>query len=191
MKKNNQGFMLVEALVMSTVIIGVLIFMFIQFRNISRGYDKSFSYNSVPSLYYTNELKEYLASDLTGHLLDLDDYFANEDADYLFVVKYLEDKDEYLYFAEYNEETNEYEELGIDYEEFEDFVSYLGIKTAVVADEELTGLRGIYHKEFSEGLNDYINYVKTNGDSNRYRLVVEFLDDTYASLSLGGDLNEE
>ena len=34
MKKNNQGFMLVEALIMSTVVIGVLVFMFIQFPKI-------------------------------------------------------------------------------------------------------------------------------------------------------------
>ena len=40
--KNNKGFMLVEALVMSMIVIGTLTFMYIQFQNISRSYEKSF-----------------------------------------------------------------------------------------------------------------------------------------------------
>ena len=65
--KNNKGFMLVEALVMSMIVIGTLTFMYIQFQNISRSYEKSFNYNTITDLYITNEVKNYL---INNNLLD-------------------------------------------------------------------------------------------------------------------------
>lgn len=183
MKKDNQGFMLVEALVMSIVIIGVLVFMFIQFRNISRGYDTSFSYDTVPAMYYTNELKEWIITN--GYLYDLEYDLGTED--YLHVVKYIEEDNEYAFFAMYIEEDDVYEELYDHNSQLESLVDAAEIKNVVIADEGLTGLKGVYNSEFSEKFNDYINYVKVNGEVNKYRIVVEFFDGTFASLRLGGE----
>ena len=158
MKKNNQGFMLVEALVMSIVIIGVLVFMYVQFQNISRSYDKSFHYNTVTGLYLTNEVKEYLTVN------DLMDSLKQEvtESSKKFVI--------------------------IDYEKTGSWGTLLtkgNIKTIVIADEGLTEIKGKRTSDFSEKFNDFINYIKVDKLDNEYRLLIEFSDDTYASLKLG------
>ena len=192
MKKNNQGFMLVEALVMSTVIIGVLVFMFIQFRNISRGYDRSFSYDTVPNLYYTNEIKRIL-TDKNFSYLDLKTKGAPEHLPYyISEYKYISvfSRDTNKCMVVYDNEMNEYEEIIEDLcwqfydEEAGDGWFYeFKVKNIIITKENLTGLKNQYRKELSPELNDYINYVKVNGDVNRFRLVVEFEDGSFGSLS--------
>lgn len=160
MKKNKQGFMLVEALVMTTVVIGVLVFMFIQFRNINRGYDRSFSYNTVPSLHYTNEIKNYLISN--NKVADLINSSNSAEKRY----------------------------IGVDYssdESWNKLIEKTGIKKIIFADEGLTRIKGEYISEFSEEFNDFINYVPVKKEVNKYRLLVEFTDGTFASLRLGGE----
>ena len=161
MKKNNQGFMLIEALVMSTLIIGVLVYMFIQFQNISRSYDKSFSYNTVTGLYITNEIKNYLSSN-------------NKINDLMNNVKAAEKK--YIEIKDLDDATwNELLEKG-------------NIKTVLFTDESLSKLKGQYNSSFSEKLNDYINYVKVGEQVDKYRVIIEFNDDTFASLRIGGEV---
>ena len=46
MKKNNQGFMLVEFLVVSIFVLGTLIFLTIEFNNINKSYNRSFKYDT-------------------------------------------------------------------------------------------------------------------------------------------------
>lgn len=161
MKKNNQGFMLIEALIMSVVIIGVLIFMYVQFQNISRSYDKSFHYNTVSGLYIANEVKEYLR--INGKLDSL-----KESVDSAPETKYI---------------VVNYEKTG----SFGSLLTQGNIKTIVVADEGLTKVKGKRIAAFSEKFNDFINYVKVDKVDDEYRILIEFNDDTYASLKLGGE----
>ena len=161
MKKNNQGFMLIEALIMSTLIIGVLVYMFIQFQNISRSYDKSFSYNTVTGLYITNEIKNYLSSN-------------NKINDLMNSVNAAEKK--YIEIKDLDDATwNELLEKG-------------NIKTVLFTDESLSKLKGQYNSSFSEKLNDYINYVKVSEQEDKYRVIIEFNDNTFASLRIGGEV---
>ena len=44
MKKNNRGFTLVETLVVSAFIVGILIFLFSQFSRLKSSYEASFEY---------------------------------------------------------------------------------------------------------------------------------------------------
>lgn len=61
MKKNNQrGFVLAEAFIVSTFVLGVLVFMFLQIKTIINGYDKSFSYNTIPGIYNTKEIEKFI-----------------------------------------------------------------------------------------------------------------------------------
>ncbi len=61
MKKNNQkGFVLAEAFIVSTFVLGILVFMFIQIKTIINGYDKSFTYNTIPGIYNTKELEKFI-----------------------------------------------------------------------------------------------------------------------------------
>ena len=56
----NKGFMLVETLIASTVILGALIFLFIQFSSIKRAYETSFTHNTVQGLYSAKALADCL-----------------------------------------------------------------------------------------------------------------------------------
>lgn len=152
--KNNKGFMLVEALVMSTIIIGTLTFMYIQFQNISRSYERSFNYNSVTNLYIANEIKEYL----TNNEL-LDSYKDN--------VKGSESK--YVIINISNET----------------LIDSANINAVMLADEALSELKGKRTSELSDTFNDFINYVKVDKEDDKYRLLIEFKDNTYASLKIG------
>ena len=60
MKKNNKGFLLTEACIASTFIVTVLTFLYIQFRDISRGYEQTFKYNTINALYGVNNIRNLL-----------------------------------------------------------------------------------------------------------------------------------
>ena len=62
MKKNKNGFLLAEAFIVSTFVLGVLIFIYVESKNISVSYNRSYSYNTVRGLYITNEIDEYFNS---------------------------------------------------------------------------------------------------------------------------------
>lgn len=62
MKKNNRGFSLIEMLVVSAFIVGILIFLFAQFTNLKKNYDASFEYNTIPALYKAKNINRYISS---------------------------------------------------------------------------------------------------------------------------------
>ena len=62
MKKNkNSGFMLIETLLVSTFVLGVLTYLFLQFSALKRSYDDNFKYNTVPSLYGVKNINQYIS----------------------------------------------------------------------------------------------------------------------------------
>lgn len=89
MKINNKGFMLAEVFIVSSFVLGVLVYMFVQTNSIMKNYNRSFSYDTVQGLYITNEIKKYLnysgyyKNDLSTacdsyQIVDIsDDYFTN------------------------------------------------------------------------------------------------------------------
>ena len=160
MKKNEQGFMLVEALIMSTVVLGILTFMYVQFQILNKNYDKSFHYNSVTNLYITNEIKDYFVN---NNLVD-------------------------TYKNGVNASDKKYFKINMDHitdSSFKELINKGQIKTIVLADEALSKLKGTKTSDLSEKFNDFINYLKVNKEDNKYRLLIEFQDDTYASLKIG------
>ena len=66
MKKNNKGFMLAEVFIVSSFVLGVLVYMFIQTNSIMRNFNRSFSYNTVSGLYITNEVAKYIKKNDTN-----------------------------------------------------------------------------------------------------------------------------
>ena len=56
MKKNNRGFTLVETLVVSSFIVGILVFLFAQFSKLKKSYDASFEYLSSSAETISNRL---------------------------------------------------------------------------------------------------------------------------------------
>ena len=63
MKKiDNKGFMLLETLVVSAFIISTLVYLYIQFSNLKGNYEKSFVYDSIPELYSTKQVNDFINS---------------------------------------------------------------------------------------------------------------------------------
>ncbi len=92
MKKNSKGFMLVETLVATTIIVSALLFLYIQYSTITNNYNESFTYNTTNGLYSAYNIKNYILEDgyenLVSELSDeeyiditscQDDYFDDED----------------------------------------------------------------------------------------------------------------
>ncbi len=64
----NKGFMLIETLIASTVIMGALIFLFIQFTSIKKAYENSFKYNTIPGLLNSKVLSNLISENGTNNL---------------------------------------------------------------------------------------------------------------------------
>ena len=61
MKKNqNKGFMLIETLLVSTFVLGVLTYLFVQFSALKRSYADDFKYDTVPGLYAIKNINQYI-----------------------------------------------------------------------------------------------------------------------------------
>ncbi|MBE6151801.1 MAG: hypothetical protein E7165_00590 [Firmicutes bacterium] len=154
MKKNNQkGFMLVEAFVVSTIVLGVLVFMFIQIRTIVNGFNKSFSYNTIPGIYIANELKK--------------------------IIK-IQDYDE----LKQQVELTGYVLVDEDRADWNNMFGMNNIKTLIIAKDDINSLKKIKGEKISDKVVDYINTITSSDVQNAYRIIVEFNDDTYASIRL-------
>lgn len=53
--------MLIETLLVSTFVLGVLTYLFLQFSALKRSYDDNFKYNTVPALYGIKNINQYIA----------------------------------------------------------------------------------------------------------------------------------
>lgn len=160
MKKNNQkGFMLVEAFIVSTLVLAVLVFMFVQIRTVVNGFDKSFSYNTVPGIYIANELGDYVkAKEYDNELLEQQGYIING------------------YDA--------YENTDISVNDlWNRMLKNNNVKNVIISVSDTTKLKTSLSTEISAGLKDYLKTLKTDG-SSEHRLIVEFNDKTYASIKI-------
>lgn len=70
MKKNRvfdaKGFMLVETLLVSLTIAGILVYMYTQFSTINSSYQKLYDYNSTESMYQIGAFRDFLVSYTKG-----------------------------------------------------------------------------------------------------------------------------
>ena len=63
MKKNNQGFTLIETLIISAFVIGTLIYLYSQFVVLKNNYNYSFKYNTVENIYKIKNIDKYLLNE--------------------------------------------------------------------------------------------------------------------------------
>lgn len=57
--------MLAEVLIVSTLLIGVMVFMYTQIRTLTLNYTRSFNYNTVDGLYGARVIKDFLMNENT------------------------------------------------------------------------------------------------------------------------------
>lgn len=173
MKKNNQkGFMLVEAFIVSTFVLGVLVFMFVQMRTISNGYDRSFSYNTIPGIYITSEIAKFVTNHNYERIkLEIDDRVGDS-----FVIM---GKD---YYSNYQSDVNLV---------WNEMLEHANVKTVVVTEENCSELKQSGTNLLDSKFKKYIKSLKVENIETLYRIIIEFNDNTYASVMLPTEVEEE
>ncbi len=167
-KSNNKGFMLLETLITSTFVIGVLVFLYVQFANVKRSYDESFKINSVPGLYGALDLKKYL----NGL-----DYSALKESISSSSNGYIE-----LDAVNLNDTDINY---------FTNLVKYLNINKVIMVTENMDSLKtylkdnkNVFINKYSNDFYKYINKITVSNKENSYRLLIIYNDKTFTSIVL-------
>lgn len=162
MKKSyKKGFILAETIAVSTVVIAALIIIYTQFISINNSYYRSFKYNSVNNLYSVDNIVSFLRTEDLSKLNDI-----LEDEDYIDITSC-----SYEYF--------------IEYPYCERLFEALKVKTVIYINDDINSIENKIknNADYSQGLKTFvksINYKQTT----KHRLLVEFEDDTYATLTV-------
>lgn len=156
--------MLVETLIVSTFITGTLVFLFIQFRTINQGYDISFRYNTVNGLYATDNIKKYLIENGADILAPA---VENASRKYVDITTCTD-----LYLTE-----NTYCNA---------LLPELNVKKVLFTKNNLTELLAILKDDnnLDQDMKDFIRYIAYDKDATNYRLIVQFNDNTYATITM-------
>lgn len=86
MKKNNKGFMLIEVIITSTIVVTTLIAFYANFEKLYKKYNEANNYHDIDGLYATKEVINYF---LTNNDLDFNEYLADTfyTNHYKFIIK--------------------------------------------------------------------------------------------------------
>lgn len=169
MNKNNKGFMLLETLIVSTIILSTLVFLFVQFTNIKTSYEISFKYNTVPGIYIAKELSDFLLennidSDLSNKLDENENGFINITS-----------------HTDINNGENSF---------YQTMITNMNIKSVIYTSDNLENLKTYLNSNsvdktiFTEKFKEFIFSLKTNSTSNN-RLIIMFNDNTFVSIIIG------
>ena len=159
-KMNNKGFMLTETLIVATFLVTTLLFIYVQFNNINKTYNNSFKYNTVNGLYNSKNITQYISTD---GLDALKNAIAQDDVEFINITDCSS-----AYFTE-----NEYCNV---------LMSSSNVKTVLFTKENLDSLKNIT-TNLEQTIIDFINYINYE-ETTGYRIIVEFNDNTFASLKI-------
>ena len=165
-KSNKKGFILAETIAVSVVIMTSLVIVYTQFMTISKSYTRTFTYNSVNNLYLVNNVKEYIK----------DDGFD----------KLIEELDNKLYIDITSCPTSYF----INYIYCRSLVENSNIKQIIFTKQNLEELENNLDDGLSEKMKQFIKSINYD-DVNNHRLIVEFNDETYATLVVSNIKEEE
>lgn len=171
MKKNNKGFMLLETLVAATFILGTLIFLFVQFSSINRSYETSFKYNTITGLYHAKEMASFLIED--GYTT-IDDKLTNSTEGFIDITNC-------VYSSSLCKK----------------IVQSINANKILYVNENISSLKNNlsisnYNKDiFSEGFKKFILQLNTVEPSGKNRLIIEYKNNTYATINLEEDSTQK
>lgn len=159
MIKNNKGFVVTEVLILSTVIIGVLVFMYIQFKNINREYQYSFKYDTVTGLYLANNILNYINNDNYDLLVNT---IESNNSPYLDITSCSDQLFTSNYYCEELLEKSNVEQI--------------------LFTEENLGKIKLKINELDPDIQKYIKQIQTLNSEGDYRIIIKYKDNTFASL---------
>ena len=151
---NNKGFVLAETLIVTTFVIGVLLYLFIQFTSLSSSYNENYVYNTVESLYAIEDIKELVVSDST-------------------IVSYIENNIQSSGYIDISSC-----ELFEEQEYCKRLIELENIEKIIVTENEVN--KSLITEEDS-GFLKFINRINKEGNQN-YRLIAKFKNGTYSTI---------
>ena len=157
-KLNTKGFMLVETLIVTSFVAGVLIFLFVQFSTLEQKYETTYKYNNVEDLYSLKNIKNYLESDTT----------------FIASLSSLTESS-YLDITDCSNENLTYQKYCIKLFELEN------IERIYIVLNEFD--KAMFDNKTSE-FKDFINRVNKKGNQ-KYRIIAKFNNSTYATIRIG------
>ena len=181
-KYGKNGFVLAEAIVVGVFLISLLSILIINVLPLVGEYEKSFNYDKIERKYDVNLIRRMILLANVNFNSDLDDGFK------------IYSKSSTSGFAQFCNKFGNYK----DYCDYILSVEMLDVKTIIISDNDISKLKQTT-VSLSRGLREYIKYLKTNkvqtssvsGDIDtddvdvvKRRLIVEFKDNTYASIEV-------
>ena len=167
MKKNNKGFVLVETLIVSVFVLTTLVFLFVEFRKVKQGFDTSFTYNTVTGMYAASNFASYI-----------------KDGSYETIVNALKTDGKNTHYIDLSECPAQLFTEPIYCGRLKDT---LNMSHMYFTDEDLSFLlRNLNSADMNPTTKKYIKTIKYDKDVSRYRLIIEFKDNTYASIKVTG-----
>lgn len=164
MRKNNKGFVITEVLILSTVIVGLLVFMYIQFKNINRSYQYSFTYDTVEGMYLANNIINYINEKEYDTLVEK---LNQSGKNYLDITKC--DVDIFS--------TSNYCQKLFDASE---------VEQVIFTEENLsklkTNMNGI-----NEDMKKYINQIQTINSKTDHRIIIKYKNQTFTTMRFNKD----
>ena len=156
-KKFSNGFMLIETLIVTTFVSGVLIFLFTQLVTLRNNYDNSYKYNTVEELYSLRNIKDYLLTDVNS----------------LNAIKTKVDEDGYIEITD----CSMFSEINYCLKLFE----LENIKKIFVTENYVD--KNIFNN-YNDAFKNFINKINGEGE-NKYRILAEFNNSRYATIRIG------
>ncbi len=161
-KSNKKGFILAETIAVSTIVMTSLVIIYSQFVSINNSYNRSFSYNNVNNLYLVKNIRDYLSE---GSLNKLTSAIDENNLLYIDITSCSNE-----YFTEYIY--------------CETLLDAANVKTILFTKEDINQLKdNLNNIDLTEKMKSFINFINSTNENN-YRLIVEFNDDTYATLKI-------
>lgn len=161
-KKYESGYALVELLVVTIFVAGVLIYLIVQFTNLSNSYIYTFKYNTVEGLYSLRNISDYIESDVSA---------TNYIQSNVVEAGYLDITDCSIF---------------TDTQYCSQLLNLENVKNIIVT---TNSFNSDVFSSYDEQTKQFINKISSTG-SEKYRLIVAYNDLTYATLRFTGDINE-
>ena len=159
MIKNNKGFVITEVLILSTVIMGVLVFMYTQFKAINRGYQYSFKYDTPQGLYLANNIINYINDGNYDKLVEL---LNNTPKGYLDITECNIDNSNLISYCNTLFQKSDIEKIIFTKEDLKD------IKRNII--------------DFDNDFKEYIKQISVLNDEADYRIIIKYKNGTFASM---------
>lgn len=156
-KMDNKGFMLAETLIVTSFVAGVLIFIFIEFTNISKNYEDNYTYNTVEDLYALEDIRDYILEDDLA-ITNIEDELSNKDYIEISNCSIAGDKDYCLKLFE-----------------------LVNVDQVIISKNKFDKSK---FNNSDKNLEAFVKKISIKG-SEVYRLIVSFKNSTYATLRFG------